>query len=729
MTLKQKIMLILLASVLTTWAGVGFMVYKLKGLEPEFAMTTRHVGLISDNSIPLLITIKDIKTDVINVQGWLTDISATRGLPGFDDGFDEAEKYAQDFARNVAAAVEMAQALGLPEIVQAVREVEAAFGPFYTAGKAMAQTYIDQGPGAGNKSMDAFDADAERMGAAMDAMVNLVTQQSGKHLAMLGASAQELQADNKRLILQMILIGAIAGLVMAGSAAYLVRLVGRRFGELSEDVEKVVDADNTEPLALDVSATDEFGELARALARFREHLKKTREHEAELRERRIRELQKIREAEAAQARAESEHAAEVAAQEHARLEQELKAAEEISAVVAACAAGDFSQKLDPSKFKGAFAEICEGINRIGDVTDTGLKEIREALAQLVEGNLTFRMEGNDAGVFAEIREHLNKAFESLHSSVQQIEESSNLIGESTREVSDAAASMAQRTERTAATLEETSEAIQALSAHVAHSAELAGEANDMAAKIQKEAQDGKNVVNATVKAIHEIDASTTAIRKTITLIDDITFQTNLLALNAGVEAARAGEAGRGFAVVASEVRDLAARSSDAAKEISALINASQEQVKKGVSMVDETGNALNSIVNGVVEIASQISEISSSSSEQANSIAEINQATKQLDQTTQENAAMFEETTATSLSLKHETEILARVIGVFRTDSGEAKPDDTKVARFAAARPHQHAPVSGGELAPEPPASAPHAMTSGNLALSETEEEDDWDDF
>lgn len=397
--------------------------------------------------------------------------------------------------------------------------------------------------------------------------------------------------------------------------------------------------------------------------------------------------------------------------------------------MAACAAGDFSQKLDPSRFKGAFAEICEGINRIGDVTDSGLKDIREALAQLVDGNLTYQMEGNDAGVFAEIRKHMNKAFESLQSSIRQIEESSNLIGESTREVSDAAASMAQRTERTAATLEETSEAIQALSAHVAHSAELASEANDMAAKIQKEAQDGKNVVNATVKAIHEIDASTTAIRKTITLIDDITFQTNLLALNAGVEAARAGEAGRGFAVVASEVRDLAARSSDAAKEISALINASQEQVKKGVSMVDETGNALNSIVNGVVDIASQISEISSSSSEQANSITEINHATKQLDQTTQENAAMFEETTATSLSLKHETEILARVIGIFDTDSDEATPDDSKVTHLATAKPDQPTSGAEGEPVPEPRVTAPQATTSGNLAISEPDEEDDWDDF
>ncbi len=727
MTLKRKIIAILVVATMVVWAGSALVIFKLKSLEPEFDMTASHVGMISEASIPLLITIKNIKSDVLNVQGWLTDISATRGLPGFDDGFEEAEKYAGEFAANVQTALALAQALDLPDVTAAVREVEAAFTPFYADGKAMAQAYIDDGPEAGNLLMDNFDADAERMGEAVDAMVDLVTDQSAMHVAMLTDLIGELSADNKRLISQMILIGAISALVMGAGALLLMRVISDKLNRLSADVARVVDEENTEPLELDAGAGDEFAPVAQALENFRATLKQTREKEEELRERRIRDLQKIRDAEAKQAKAEAEHAARKAAEERERLEEELKAAEEISALVAACAAGDFSQKLDPSRFKGAFREICRGINAIGDSTHKGLEEIRVALEHLAKGDLTYRMPDDDTGIFAEIREHMNQALVSITDSIRQIEESSGLIGESTAEVADAAASMAQRTERSAATLEETSEAIQALSAHVSHSAELAANANDMASKIQKEAQDGKNVVTATVKAIHEIDASTSAISKTITLIDDITFQTNLLALNAGVEAARAGEAGRGFAVVASEVRDLAARSSDAAKEISALITASQRQVKNGVSMVDQTGEVLNTITNGVIEIASQISEISSSSSEQANSISEINQATKQLDQTTQENAAMFEQTTATSLSLKHETETLARVLSVF--DTGTAAPTPkAEIARLApetdpaTARARRH-------TASSTPAAPAQQGTTGNLALDEPKEEDGWDEF
>ena len=727
MTLRTKILSILAVSLLASWAGSGLMVLKLQNLKPEFAAARQHVENISDYSIPLLITIKDIKTDVINVQGWLTDISATRGLPGFDDGFSEAEKFARQFSQDVQRAYVLAGNLSLPRVTRAVEEVEAAFGPFYAAGTEMAQAYIDQGPEAGNRMMDAFDADAERMGAAMDAMIDLVTAQSGTHLATLGDVTRELQGDNARLITQMIAIAALAALIMAAGAYFLLRTISAKLGALTADISKVVDENNTDPLELDPGQGDEFAPVAIALQDFRETLAKNREKEKELRERRIRDLQEIRDAEAAQARAEARHAAETAAAERERLEAELKAAEEISTIVAACAAGDFSRKLDATRFKGTFAEIAKGINTIGDVTRNGLEEIREALEKLSRGDLTHRMEGDESGVFAEIRKHMNQAMESLCDSVQQIEASSGLIAGSTREVSDAASAMAQRTERTAATLEETSQAIQALSNHVAHSAELAGKANEMAARIQQEARDGKDVVNATVKAIHEIDASTTAISKTITIIDDITFQTNLLALNAGVEAARAGEAGRGFAVVASEVRDLAARSSDAAREISALINASQKQVKRGVSMVDQTGNALNSIVNGVVEIAAQISEISSSSSEQAHSVSEINQATKQLDQATQENAAMFEQTTATSLSLKHETELLARVVAVFDTGAPQGRPgaDVTRLAREPVQEAARKGPLETGAVA----AASMHE-TAGALAVAEPDDADDgWDDF
>ena len=167
----------------------------------------------------------------------------------------------------------------------------------------------------------------------------------------------------------------------------------------------------------------------------------------------------------------------------------------------------------------------------------------------------------------------------------------------------------------------------------------------------------------------EIEKSSGQIGQIIGVIDEIAFQTNLLALNAGVEAARAGEAGKGFAVVASEVRALAQRSADAAKEIKGLIDASSAHVASGVSLVGETGQALQRIAERVMEIDTLVADIAASSEQQARGLAEVNIAVGEMDQVTQQNAAMVEQATAASHTLKTEMLHLAELMGRFNLGS------------------------------------------------------------
>jgi methyl-accepting chemotaxis protein len=158
----------------------------------------------------------------------------------------------------------------------------------------------------------------------------------------------------------------------------------------------------------------------------------------------------------------------------------------------------------------------------------------------------------------------------------------------------------------------------------------------------------------------------------ISVIDGIAFQTNILALNASVEAARAGEQGRGFAVVASEVRNLAQRSATAAKEIKALIGASEANIKLGSKLVHDTGATMNDIVESVRHVTDIMSEIMAATQEQTTGIEHVNQAISEMDSVTQQNAALVEQAAAAADSLRDQAASLDRIVGVFRLHESEA---------------------------------------------------------
>jgi methyl-accepting chemotaxis protein len=169
----------------------------------------------------------------------------------------------------------------------------------------------------------------------------------------------------------------------------------------------------------------------------------------------------------------------------------------------------------------------------------------------------------------------------------------------------------------------------------------------------------------------EINTASRQIGEITGVIDGIAFQTNILALNAAVEAARAGEQGRGFAVVASEVRNLAQRSSQAAKEIKALIMASSEKVESGAKLVEDAGSAMQEIVSGVQRVSDIIGEITSAAAEQSAGIGQVNHAVNQIDQMTQQNAALVEQSAAAAASLKEQTGKLSQAVSVFRVNSSQ----------------------------------------------------------
>jgi methyl-accepting chemotaxis protein len=282
---------------------------------------------------------------------------------------------------------------------------------------------------------------------------------------------------------------------------------------------------------------------------------------------------------------------------------------------------------------------------------------------LAEGDLTYRLNQPFASDYEPLRHDFNTAIDKLEDTLSEIAGAIGGLHAGSGEVAQAADDMSRRTEQQAASLEETAAALDQITATMRKSADGAGEAAAVMVKAGEEATASKLVVRDAVDAMKEIETSSNQISKIIG--DEIAFQTNLLALNAGVEAARAGDAGKGFAVVASEVRALAQRSAQAAKEIKALISASSTQVQMGVSLVDRTGQSLGRLLDLVHEINDRVAAISASAQEQATGLREVNSAVNQMDQVTQQNAAMVEQSTATSHTLAQESDALARLVQRF----------------------------------------------------------------
>lgn len=498
-------------------------------------------------------------------------------------------------------------------------------------------------------------------------------------------------------VIAIVSVSAVSiALVLIMLAGY--RIVERRLVRRLQDVTlgmKALAAGNLDTPIPDWDADDELGDLRDTLGSFRNAYAERQALEAEAREAAEREAarrtadaerERTEMAEKAQrAEAERQNAEQQRREAEARREAESRAAAEIASVVEACAMGDFSRRLCTDDKEGVFAQLCEGVNKIGIAANEGLGAVSDGLAHLAKGDLTYRMPKTYHGIFADIAESFNATAESLRQTLSGISDSSASVDMSSREIAAVADDLARRTEQSASMLEKTAAALEQMSASVRSAAVSAENAQGSAESISERASAGYTVVTRAVTAMDEIRSSSDAIGNILQVIEEIAFQTNLLALNAGVEAARAGEAGRGFVVVASEVRALANRSSEAAREIAKLIQTSASNVHRGVELVRSSGSALQEIVSGIADVTSKIREIVTAANETAIGINEISGATSELDRATQQNAAIFEETNAAVQSLQAEAGALAQAVAAFQiTPDTETASDDASVSRRVA---------------------------------------------
>ncbi|HEV7319128.1 MAG TPA: HAMP domain-containing methyl-accepting chemotaxis protein [Ensifer sp.] len=296
-----------------------------------------------------------------------------------------------------------------------------------------------------------------------------------------------------------------------------------------------------------------------------------------------------------------------------------------------------------------------------------LNALSDVLAALADGDLEEGMSEDLPADYVIMARTYNNAVEALRATLSDVRIVTGEITGGTGNLASSADDLARRTEQQAAALEESSRALRQLTDIVRATAESARKTTVSVGETNSYAQHSGQVVAKAIDAMAEINRSSEKISTIIGVIDEIAFQTNLLALNAGVEAARAGEAGRGFAVVAQEVRELAQRCAGAAREIKGLISESSAQVRSGVALVQETGDALTVINSHITTIHDLVSNIEASAADQYTGLNEVNSAVHEVELITQQNAAMVEENTAEIHGLRRQVEALNEKIERFRT--------------------------------------------------------------
>ncbi|MDF2843981.1 MAG: methyl-accepting chemotaxis sensory transducer [Herbinix sp.] len=293
-----------------------------------------------------------------------------------------------------------------------------------------------------------------------------------------------------------------------------------------------------------------------------------------------------------------------------------------------------------------------------------IREQAEVVEKIAAGDLTAQIEVKSQQDL--LGKKLNEMLRMNNEILNNINSAAEQVATGAKQVSDSSIALSQGASEQASSIEELTASIEEISTQTRQNAEYANQANSLAETARTNAEQGNSQMGEMLKAMIEINESSASISKIIKVIDEIAFQTNILALNAAVEAARAGQHGKGFAVVAEEVRNLAARSANAAKETTDMIEGSIRKVEGGTRIANETADALSKIVDGVAKVANLVSDITSASNEQAAAITQVNQGVMQVSQVVQTNSATSQESAAASEELSSQADLLKDQVSRFK---------------------------------------------------------------
>ena len=328
------------------------------------------------------------------------------------------------------------------------------------------------------------------------------------------------------------------------------------------------------------------------------------------------------------------------------------------------------QELEP--FYGRndeIGKIAQTVHHVCGCLRKTIEDIGRILGEMANGNIAVDVRQNEdyyIGDFRVLAESLKSIRTHLTDVMRDITQIANQVNSGANQVSAGAQALSQGTMQQKVSINKLVSNVTDITSQIQNSTVRCGNASDLVDKATGYADEADTKMEQLVTATQNIDRSSAQIGSIIKTIEDIAFQTNILALNAAVEASRAGTAGKGFSVVADEVRNLAAKSTEAARNTSSLIGRSIHDVKTGTESTSLAISAMQVINECIQSIKTLMDEIAQASAQQSEMIVSVENRIKEVSKVTEENSAAAEESAAISNELSNQAKTLNQLIGQFR---------------------------------------------------------------
>lgn len=257
--------------------------------------------------------------------------------------------------------------------------------------------------------------------------------------------------------------------------------------------------------------------------------------------------------------------------------------------------GDLHSSVTPVRSRDELEVLTHTLGTTVESVNNYISDIQQVLTQVAGGNLCVTPQMDYRGDFTLIRSSLRTIIQSMHETISGFRSATSQLAHMSEELNGQSSQLHQASMEQNQSTEALVCEVSHVKAQLSSVSESTSQTRSKTTEIATCIQEANTHMSSLTTAMDGISSNAEEITKIAKAIEDIAFQTSILALNASIEASRAGSAGRGFAVVAAQVKDLAAKSAEAAQNATEMVSHTSTMIQTGVRLTADTADSLHAI--------------------------------------------------------------------------------------------------------------------------------------